>query len=169
MWPLLIILLILFTYYIYKKEKTNISCYNYIIGALVSVYAMIMSPSFPLRAWLGIVIFLIISIVTLLDKILKENKLMRYIVFDGILIFIFLFVFDYYQLALDLKHYQDVLAYRESYIEDHRDEMDTFVFESYEINNKKSPIHGKDLDTEDTFWTNQAFARYYDVKSIIGY
>jgi len=168
LWIILIILLILFTYYMYKKIKPEIKVYNYIIGAFVSIYAMIMSPQFPPRAWLGIVIFTIIPTITLLDKIVIENRLIKYILFDVIIILSCLFLVDYFELSYDLKKYDDVLKYRQEYISKHRKETDTFTFAPYEINNKKSPIHGKDLDQDKNNWLNKAQAKYYNVKYIIG-
>lgn len=168
LWIILIILLILFTYYMYKKIKPEIKVYNYIIGAFVSIYAMIMSPQFPPRAWLGIVIFTIIPTITLLDKIVIENRLIKYILFDVIIILSCLFLVDYFELSYDLKKYDDVLKYRQEYISKHRKETDTFTFAPYEITNKKSPIHGKDLDQDKNNWLNKAQAKYYNVKYIIG-
>lgn len=165
---ILLVLLILYTYYMYKKIKPEVKTYNYIIGAFVSTYAMVMSPIFPPRAWLGMVAFLIIPTVTLLNEMLINTKLMRFIFLDVIIVLSYLFIIDYYTLSYDLKKYNDVLKYRQDYITKHKKETDTFKFTSYEIYNKKSPIHGRDLDPDKTNWLNKAQARYYGIKYIIG-
>lgn len=167
-WPLLILLLILYSYYIYKKRKPNVKSYNYIAGSLISIYAMILSPQFPERAWVGIICFLIISIIILLDKVLEEERLVKFICIDIIIVLLCCFFVDYYHLAVDLMNYDKVLNYRKTYIKNHKDKK-TFKFKGYEINNKKSPIHGYDLTNDKNNWLNQAQAKKYGVKYIIGY
>lgn len=65
-------------------------------------------------------------------------------------------------------NYDKVLNYRRTYIKNHKDKK-AFKFKGYEINNKKSPIHGYDLTNDKNNWLNQAQAKKYGVKYIIGY
>ena len=166
--PLIIVILILLSYYKYKNKKVNLKVFSYIFGSFVSVYAMVLSPQFPIRAWLGIIVFLIIPCIILVDKIVLPHHIIKYLVIDGIIVLSFIAILDSYQLTLDLKHYDDTLKYREEYIEKHK-EKDTFEFQAYVINNKRTPIHGPDLTSDKKNWLNKAQARHYGVKYLIGY
>lgn len=88
---------------------------------------------------------------------------------DGIVILSFIAILDSYQLTLDLKHYGDALKYREEYIEKYKKEKNTFEFQSYVINNKRTPFHGPDLTSDKNNWLNEAQARHFGVKYLIGY
>lgn len=167
--PLIIIILILISYYRYKNKKVNIKIFSYILGSFISVYAMVLSPQFPIRAWLGIIVFLIIPCIILFDKILLPHHIFKYVFIDGIVILSFIAILDSYQLTLDLKHYGDALKYREEYIEKYKKEKNTFEFQSYVINNKRTPFHGPDLTSDKNNWLNEAQARHFGVKYLIGY
>lgn len=167
--PLIIIILILLSYYKYKNKKVNLRVFSYILGSIISIYAMVLSPQFPVRAWLGSVVFLIIPCIILFDKILLPHHMIKYLVIDSIIVLSFIAILDSYQLTLDLKHYGDTLKYREEYIEKHRKETDTFEFQAYVINNKRTPIHGPDLTSDKKNWLNKAQARHFGVKYLIGY
>ena len=166
--PLLIIILILLSYYKYKNKKVNLKVFSYILGAFVSVYAMILSPQFPIRAWVGIIVFLIIPCIILLDKIILSEKFINYLIIDAIIIFSFLSLLNNYQLCLDLKNYNSTLKYREEYINKHPNQK-VYKFQAYVINNRWTPFHGADITPDKNNWLNHAHARNYGIKYIVGY
>ena len=83
MTPLIIILSILLIYY-YFNNKNKMSIINmiedlkigiiFLIATLASIYSMMMSPSFPERAWSGPVILFIISLGNIFSKIEFDKK-----------------------------------------------------------------------------------------------
>ena len=56
-WIFIIALIVLLTIYIYNHKKINKYVYAFVLGAIFSVYPMILSPEFPERSWFGVIIF----------------------------------------------------------------------------------------------------------------
>ena len=168
LWPLLIGLLVLYTYYIYQKKKPDAKSVIYGIGGLVATYAMIASPYFPERAWSGIIVFLVIAIINLFENVYEKQRLVRFIFFDCMIILSIFFIRDYSNLARDLIRYNKVIYERKQYIKKHPKE-EIYYFEAFPMNNKYSPFHGYDLTENPDSWQNDAEAKRHGVKKIIGY
>ena len=168
LWPLLIALLIFYTYYLYKKKKPNLTSYIFILGGIVSTYAMIVSPTFPERAWLGIVVFFIVPTIILLDDLLKKEKLIKFILYDAVIILSAISFINYYNIAKELSDYNEVINERKEYIKNNPDQ-ETYIFKSHKIDDRYSPIHGEDITPDPNNWVNQAQANNYEVTYIVGY
>ncbi|MBR3210705.1 MAG: hypothetical protein IKF71_02070 [Bacilli bacterium] len=168
LWPLLIGVLVLYTYYFYKKKQPNIMSFIFLAGSIIATYAMAASPQFPPRAWVGIVIFLTISTVSLLDSLVEKERLIRFIFYDVIIILSVLSLRNYYGIAHKLRIYNQVIEQRENYIKEHPNEK-IYYFEKYVIDDKYSPIHGEDLTEDKENWINKSQANRYGVPYIIGF
>lgn len=164
---ILISILVLFTYAHYKKRKISTDFYSYFIGGIISVYVMIASPLFPMRAWSGIVIYFILAGMVIIND-LKKELLLSYIIIDLLVIFSFIYILDYYALVKELKEYNSIIKYRENYIKKNSDQK-TFKFQSYTSSNPRSPINGTDIFPDKETWENELIADYYGVEYIIGY
>ena len=84
------------------------------IGSLVSVYAMVLSPSFPERAWFGLIVFNIISL-----GILLVNIDLKYIVklkYGFITLAVLMFCFNFYDVWKEMSFVEQTLKQREAYI-----------------------------------------------------
>ena len=84
--PFIILLTILISIYIYKKKKISNHTYPYIIGAFFAIYSMLLSPTFPDRAWTGVAVFFIIPIAILLFDLPKVSKFAYVALIDSLVI-----------------------------------------------------------------------------------
>lgn len=163
---ILIIFIILISIYIYKNKKINIDSIIYMIGSIISIYSMILSPAFPERSWFGIIVFGIISIMILVNDLIEE-KIYYYILIDIVLILSLLFIPDYIKLVKSTNELRVVWKDRIDYINNKK--IDKYKFKIYKTDNKKNPIYGQiDLEYNSTNWPNTDIERYYNVKEIIG-
>ena len=53
---------------------------------------MVLSPTFPERAWFGIVVFMVISVFNQLINILSMKKVIKYILVDSVIILFIIYV-----------------------------------------------------------------------------
>lgn len=81
-----------------KKEasvKISYLSYIYLIGGLIAIYAMLLSPQFPLRAWFGLITFFLIALGMLFYRITAQESAFKVIrgtlILLGSVIFLFSF------------------------------------------------------------------------------
>jgi len=104
---------------VYKQNKPDrkqvlLKSLIYEVGALAAVYVMIFSPSFPDRAWFGIVVLNIIAIGILMVNV--ENNTLRYLKYAFVALGIFAFILNSYDVYKDVNYVEWTLKERESYI-----------------------------------------------------
>lgn len=165
---LVVILIILLSIYIYKKKKIDKRVWIYLTGAFFTIYSMVLSPTFPERAWFGIVVFMMIAIMTLLYDVEKINKVFNLIIIDTILIIGFFYVDDYVALARDINNLRTTWNERILYIEECKENGKTEIeLEEYVTYNQKSPQWGlADIRKTAHEWPNDAIEDYYEIDSI---
>ena len=164
---ILILFVLLICFLIYKKEKINKNSIVFIIGSIMGVYPMIMSPTFPERSWFAIIIFGIISIAILVNEIdLIGKKEYVYLKTGVILILLIIFIPSYGKLIMELNDLEIVWRERITYIKNNPNE-DEYKFKVYSTTNRKNPMYDQlDLVENPNEWPNKDIANYYNIKNI---
>lgn len=165
---LLIIAIVLVTIYYYHKKKVNPLAYVFALSSILTAYAMTLSPTFPERAWFGVIVFMITAIAILLYNIEKLNKLYKFILIDVVLTGLIIYVPQYLVTTMDIKQLNNVWKYRESYIKKQKEKgKENIELPAYVTMNKHNPEYGLgDLDLDADNWLNKDIAKYYELKSI---
>jgi hypothetical protein len=129
---------------------------------------MVLSPEFPSRAWMGVVVYLIIADIALLYNIDKLNKMFKFVLIDILIIGGILYVNDYMLLAKDIYELNTTWKYRITTIEDGKQNGEKyFEFYYYSSDNPKSPANGlTDISKEYKGFPSLAVAKYYGVEGI---
>lgn len=170
MLPLIALLIILISLYLYNKKKINNLVYVYLVGSFFAIYTMVLSPTFPDRSWIGPIVFMILAINVLLGELKisdKSLKLFKYIYFNILILVSLFFISDYAFLAKNIKSLQDTWKYRDTYLKNMK-QKDVQI-KKYYTNNKKNPMYGlADFSSNKDEWPNTAVCNYYELKSIVG-
>lgn len=105
--PLFIGIIILISIYMYKNKKINYTFIIFLIASFFTVYSMILSPTFPPRAWFGVIVFGITAFMILLYDIHDDNKLFKYVFYNLIIISSLYFISDYLLAFNDINNLQN--------------------------------------------------------------
>lgn len=147
-------------YIVYKQKKNNyksVICkaFIFVIGALVSVYAMVLSPSFPERAWFGLIIFNIIALGILLVNIdLPNIKNLKY---GFIVLAVLIFSFNLYDVLKEISFVDDTLKQREAFIIKSKEEGKQLIYiDRYNVRSKYA--------MPDPIYSEPLMPRYYGVE-----
>lgn len=166
--PVLVILtIVLLSIYIYKKKKIDNRVWIYLVAAFLTIYAMVLSPTFPERAWFGVVVFMVIAIMTLLYNIENIHKVFNLILINVTLITTFYYIGDYLVLVSDINKLRITWNYRiETINNGKKNNQASFEFSEFITTNKKNPQYGlADINVEEHKWPNDAIERYYEIDS----
>jgi multisubunit Na+/H+ antiporter MnhF subunit len=156
--PLLIslLLIILYSHFPGKNKKENTKLiFIYGIAAIVAVYAMLVSPSFPRRALFGAVTFLIIASGICIYNFDYKNSFLKQIKLSVIFIALIGFIFTFYLSSKDLNSYRNMVTQREETIKKAKSQGLSSC--EFERNNGSFYIHGEDPYSE------VLMSRYYDI------
>lgn len=166
--PLIIISVILISIIIYFKKKKLREPIVYLIGAFFTVYAMVLSPEFPPRAWFGIIIFMILAIITMLFEVKKLHKIYNFILIDIMVVFFIIFASEYIYTAKDINVLRQVWNERKVQIEEALENGQKNVkFKIYKTTNSKNPqFELVDLNRKSTLWPNPSVAEFYGLEKI---
>lgn len=166
--PIFIGIIILLSIYLYKKEKVNYKFIIFLIASIFTTYSMILSPTFPPRAWFGVIVFALISFMILLYNIYDTNQLFKYLFYNLILISALYYIPSYLTALNDINILQNTWKKRIIEInQTENKEEKSFKFDNYYTTNSHNPIYGLvDLRTNSKTWPNNDIAKYYGIKSI---
>ena len=164
--PLLIVIIILISLKIYHKKKIEKETYTFILGGFAAIYAMVLSPTFPERAWTGAIIFFVIAIVILVYDLDTINRLYKFILVDFCIILSIIYVSQYMDLARNINYLRNTWNYRVDVInKSSKDKM--FEFYKYETYNSRNPVYGlDDIGYDPNAWPNGSISKYYGIKGI---
>ena len=166
--PIFIGIIILLSIYIYKKKKIDYKFIVFLIASIFTTYSMILSPTFPPRAWFGVIVFAIIAFMALLYEICDFNKLFKYIFYNLIIISFLYFIPNYLSTFNDINNLQNTWKKRINKIQSEENkEKKSFEFDNYYTTNPHNPIYGLvDLNSDSKEWPNPDIAKYYGIKDI---
>ena len=164
--PLLIVIIILISLKVYHKKKIEKELYTFILGGFAAIYAMVLSPTFPERAWTGAIIFFVIAIVMLIYDLDTINRLYKFILVDFCIILSIIYVSQYMDLARNINYLRNTWNYRVDVInKSSKDKM--FEFYKYETYNSRNPVYGlDDIGYDPNAWPNGSISKYYGIKGI---
>ena len=164
--PLLIVIIILISLKIYHKKKIEKETYTFILGGFAAIYAMVLSPTFPGRAWTGAIIFFVIAIVILVYDLDTINRLYKFILVDFCIILSIIYVSQYMDLARNINYLRNTWNDRIDIInKSSKDKM--FEFYKYETYNSRNPVYGlDDIGYDPNAWPNGSISKYYGIKGI---
>ena len=162
------VMIILLSIYIFKKQKIDKRVLIFLIGAIISAYSMVVSPTFPARSWTIFVIYMIIICGILLYNIKINIILKRIFIIDCIIILGVIFINSYILTVKDSYHFFQTWQKREEKIESGKKKgIYDYEFESMYTTQRQSASYGLgDIYPEKTSVINKTYARYFDVKSI---
>ena len=162
------IIIILLSIYVYKKQKVDKKVLIFIIGAIVSAYSMIVSPTFPERSWTIFTIYMIIICGLLLNNVNINILLKKIVTIDCIIILCILFISSYILTFNDSYQFYQEWKEREAIMEKGKKEnIYNYEFESIYTTQKQSASYGLgDLYPERENPINETYARYFGVKTI---
>lgn len=166
--PLIILTIILISIKIYYKKEIKKDVIIYLIASFLSIYSMVLSPTFPERAWFGVIVYNIIGIIYLLYDIEKLNKIYTYIIADSIILFSILFINQYMQTMLSIKELKNTWNYRIDYINKEKNNGNLKIqVGQYITDNSHNPNYGlNDINTDEKTWPNTDIAEYFEIDSI---
>lgn len=166
--PLIIAIIIMITIYIYNKKKINENVYVFFCGAIFSVYAMVLSPQFPERAWFGIIVYMLVALMILVYGTGKFKKIYSYILVDIIIILTILYIPQYINVTLEIRDLKHNWNQREKIINEEKGKGNYEIYlEPYYPTSKFNPMYNLgDISENKTDWPNYDIARYYNIKSI---
>ena len=164
--PLLIVIIILISLKIYHKKKIEKELYTFILGGFAAIYAMVLSPTFPERAWTGAIIFFVIAIIILVYDLDTINRIYKFILVDFCIILSIIYVGQYINTARDINYLRRTWNDRIDIInESSKDKM--FEFYKYETYNSRNPVYGlDDIGYDPNAWPNGSISKYYGIKGI---
>ncbi|WP_195986760.1 DUF6056 family protein [Clostridium sp. D53t1_180928_C8] len=174
--PIIIFLAILLIYYYYanRKKMQLIEMIDnlyigiiFFIGSLASIYSMVVSPSFPERAWSGPIVLVIITIGNIYSKLKFDKKSQTFVLLTLSILYLF-FCTSYIEAVLKLRQTRASFDYRVSQIISQKEDN------IYDINIPTIMGYSKydcytgfgDLSNDSNEWPNTAIAKYYGVNSI---
>ncbi len=165
--PLFIGISILLSIYIYKKKKINYKFFIFLIAAFFSTYSMMLSPTFPPRAWFGVITFATIAFMILLYDIYDNNKFFKYLFYNLIIISCLYFTSSYLLAFNDINTLQNTWKKRIIEIKQNNIEKADLEFNTYYTNNSHNPMYGlTDLNSNSKEWPNSDIAKYYGINGI---
>ena len=166
--PLILFTIIFVTINIYYKKKIEKNVIVYLIAAVLTVYSMVLSPTFPERAWFGVIIYAIIADMYLLYNVDKLNKVYTYIIADVVLVFLTLYCSQYLNTALGIKELKSTWNSRINYIESEKANNNFNVkVERYVTLDKHNPNYKlEDIAADEGTWPNNDISKYFGIQGI---
>lgn len=172
--PIILIAGILIIFNVRYKKKIHKEVYLYFIAAFFTVYSMVLSPTFPRRAWFGVIVFAIIGIIKLLyntfdiDTKLSKKKIYKVVLTSISIIFTLIFCNQYIGTVYSINELKQVWEYRVKYINQEKEKGNlNIILETYSTKNIHSPQYGlMDIKKGKDQYMNKRIADYYGVKSI---
>lgn len=150
---------------LYRKINFAVSII-YFIGGLAAMYAMVMSPYFPERAWFGIIVLFILSLGSLYANLNRDNRLVAMLTVSFLILLIPLFVYSYIGAYSDISRTNKLLLEREEYILEQKAQgnMDVYVDQIFSGSKYNACLNDVQQDTH--YWINEAVSNYYGINNI---
>lgn len=166
--PIIIGIVVLISIKVYYKKKVEKDSWVFIAGGISTAYAMILSPTFPERAWTGVIIFLVIAAGCLLYDLEKINKAFKFIIIDACIILFIIYIGQYISAGIDINNLRNTWESRIEIINKEKNKGNkNVVIDPFTTWNTKNPIYGlSDISTDSKVWPNTSIAKYYGLKSI---
>lgn len=171
-WFYLILILLLIVGLVFKKVNWDIliKVIIFMIGHVLSIFVLIMSPEFPLRTMFGATVFLAVATFLLIFSIFDEMQLKASVPLSVILLIVF--AISYKSAYQDINHtYQGIkVQYQmiENAKEHHRDSVNVplILTPKSDYNAYKGTLL---MEENHQAWMNMWVAKYFGIKQVSGY
>lgn len=153
---------LVFTLILYLRFNTNnknqylIIALVYLLGVFASIYSMILSPSFPPRAWFGVITFNIIAFGTIFYHLNYNFKFLRIIKICFTFFCIINVFFSLYEGVKDITEINKIWNKRLIEISENRNSSGEFTFKKYKAKTK--------FGLSDAPYANKYISNYYGIK-----
>lgn len=157
-----IILYLIQKQYSTEKETSNSSLFIgiYGIATLISIYVMLLSPSFPARAWFGVISFNIICFGLVYNKLKAKIHLVFQIKNTLFIGFFILFLASFYDGYKDVSNINRIWIERENLIQEKKSKGEnTITFKEYQAKTK--------FGLGDAYYALPEMSEYYDIEFIL--
>ena len=169
-WPVMIVAIILFVVFFIKNKKGRFQALSipgiYFIAMLVCTYSMVLSPSFPERAWSGTTIF---GMITLMSIYNATDVIAKPLIKKAIVAFVMVISAAVFCVAIkDLNPVKIQFdAREESVVNQIAAGKKDLCVDSITSNSKYScfETYG-DIEYDKNDWKNIAFARYWNAETV---
>lgn len=159
-------LVLIICYIIYKKasiqnQKQDLKYIAiYLLGVFISIYTMLVSPSFPARAWFGTICLNIIAFGIMYRQLLGNDELAKKIKSAVFIGSILIFGASYYDAYKDVSNINNIWKEREVIIAEKKKQGDTSVsFKEYQAKTK--------FGLGDTYYALPYISKYYEIEFIL--
>jgi hypothetical protein len=154
-----------------NKIRIFFESFLYFIGSVAAIYAMMLSPYFPDRAWFGIIVFMVISIGTLYSKLQHNDKLLRQLVIVSLVFMLPVFIYTYINASKDIYQTKVDINERISVIESERKKGNKDLYLKVIVpKSRYNALYGLvDIGNDKTVWPNTTVATYFDIDYVTGY
>lgn len=148
-----------------KRRKAIKISLLFFVTSCISFFAMLGSPTFPLRATFGPITLCVIAVLTLYANF---NIYPRYFNIASVVIlavFTIFFSRDFQKKTKYIEEISEVWHNREQYVKEQKTKgVEHIVFEDKIVWNKRFEI--EDISEDSTYWYNIEYAKYYNIKSV---
>ena len=168
--PILIFSMILISVLIYNKKKIPKESILYFLGTLIAVYAMTLSPTFPERAWSGIIVLALIGLMNLLFNVLTLKRVYYFITINFAFIYFLTFTSEYLVTFKEIVDLRNTWIERVNIINNEKAKGNFDIVLPYykPIMNSHNPNYMiTDILNDPNVWPNKDIAEYYGLNSII--
>jgi hypothetical protein len=154
-----------------QKKKINLFTWFYFLAGIVSVYSMTMSPGFPNRAYLIVVVFLCITLLSSLRqaKINLPEVVRKNIPAASVIVLVF-FAASFLMASRNVVGIYLKWQDRTQYILEQKAKgvEDIKVKAPIPAGDVHTALHGlEDISTDPSNWTNNSISAFYEVRSIV--
>lgn len=171
--PILILLgfyLIFYLVYFNKKLFEDFGdFFIYFLGSVVSVYCMIVAPTFPDRVWSGCIIIFVIAVGNIYSLIdWNYTNFTKYFNICLVIICILNFGSNYMNAFFELKYVKSQNDLRVNYILEEKEKGNLDVSIKPILSHSKYSCFNYygDLNKDKNNWPNTAIARYYGLNTV---
>lgn len=163
-----LVLLLMYFYINHRKIASLGIAFIYALSSIAAIYALILSPQSPPRAFFGAMCLMYIAVGIVFVKVYGANKIYRFLNRFFIIIGVILMGITYIGAFEDIKRTYNETKARQIYI---LEEMNkgNIVLEVIGIKPYKShnALYGlDDISIDKQFWINRAIAKYYGLEAI---
>lgn len=128
----------------------------YFVGVFVSIYTMLLSPSFPARAWFGTISFNIISFGIIYNNLNMNIQIIRQVKAVIFIFCLFAVPASFYDAYKDVSRIDEIWKYRENVIAEKKQAGETkVVFQEYQARTK--------FGLGDTPYALPYISKYYEI------
>lgn len=165
--PILCIFVLLFiTYTTFnnstKQKRQIFTSLLFLILGLIAFSAMSFSPVFPTRVWIGIIVFMIIALLRIIELENRQMILAQFIIAACLLCY---YLVTYTQAVIELNKVSTILSEREKVISSNQNKHDLELVADKKIPQLQLFKELIEIPSDRDNWLNRDYSRFHEIKS----